>query len=236
VAAGGYRPQGNVAVRNFCKNKEEFLMTWRSVWLSFGVGLALASAGWALPSGEVTPGGGLISYSYQIGGLGELDDSGHHLDLDFGVTEQMGAGLSVSRMSGKDRDTGLDIDTTIGSLYGKYQLLEAGEEHPGAVSAYLGYHWISEQDETFSGVGLGVMGSAYSPSGLSLHGRLGVGTRPGDDVIEFELGAAWALRPELDAIVGLRAFRAGEENEGGLVLGLVYRFAASQEEAEGEPW
>jgi len=207
----------------------------RLILASCGALIGWSLAGWALPSGEVAAGGGMVSYGHQIGGLGEFDESGHHLDVDFGVTESLGIGLSLSRMSGRDRDTHRDIDITVGSVYGKFQLLEA-EERPGALAGYLGYHWSSEQDETLSGVGLGIMASAFTSSGINVHGRLGIGTRPGDDVIEFEVGVAWRLRPELEALVGLRTFSAGGENEGGLVIGLSYHFARDRKKAGGEPW
>lgn len=209
-----------------------------SSWLILGSWGALIGGGiggWGLPSGEVIAGGGLVSYGYQVGGMGEFDDGGHHLDLDFGITEPLGVGLSVSRMSGQDRDTRQDISITVGSVYGKFQLLQSREQR-GALAAYLGYHWSSEQDKTLSGIGLGIMASAFTPSGLSVHGRLGIGTRPGDDVIEFEAGVAWKLRPDLEAIAGLRTFSAGGENEGGLLLGLSYRFATDQEKAPGASW
>lgn len=206
-----------------------------SILVGCGALIGWGLAGWALPSGEVVAGGGMVSYGYQVGGLGEFDKSGHHLDVDVGVTESLGVGLSLSRMSGRDRDTRRDIDITVGSVYGKFQLLEA-EERPGALAGYLGYHWSSERDETLSGVGLGLMASAFTSSGVNVHGRLGMGTRPGDDVIEFEVGVAWRPRPELEALVGLRTFSAGGENEGGLVVGLSYRFSAGRERGRGESW
>ncbi|HIE52573.1 MAG TPA: hypothetical protein EYP85_12525 [Armatimonadetes bacterium] len=187
------------------------------------------SSAYALSFAETSPRRGHISAAYQPGGVGEQDRYGWHLSLDFGATEIMGAGLTLSRLYGPK------LHTTFGDIHFKYQFFEASERTP-ALAGLVGYRWVSEAGETLSGLQVAFVGDLQFSERLTGHGRLGASFFEHNTLVDVDFGLGLELVPSLSLDFSFKAFSVDSTTEGGFALGLTYHFGPSFVPEEEEEW